>query len=431
MGKHQDLRCENRNIQMKYTHIVFDVDGTILDTEEAVLKSLQRTLEEIGIKKEIHELTFCLGITGQAALEYLGVLHMEEVLNRWVIHLKECRDLIGVFDGMVPLLEKLKARGCTLGIVTSRLTKEYEADFDAFGLLGYFDTAVCVEDTELHKPSGEPMECYVRKTGAKKEEVLYIGDSRYDMECAKNAGVDCALALWGAASVKHIRADYYFPAPASILNELDRIEAETAGRKWISWAMELQFIGQAGVTYSKDRFDQERFERIRELSGEIMSGYTGLSMEKVRDLFCSETGFQTPKLDTRAAVIEDGKILLVKERDGRWSVPGGWVDVNEAVGRNAVKETWEEAGLTVVPRCVVALQDRNLHNQPAYAYGVCKIFFLCDIVEGEFKQNIETSESGWFSLAELPELAEEKITRAQIEMCFAASETENWRTVFD
>lgn len=416
---------------MKYTHIVFDVDGTILDTEEAVLKSFQKTLGEIGIKKEIHELTFCLGITGLAALEHLGITEADEVLARWVDNLKASSGLVRVFDGMVPLLEKLKERGCTLGIVTSRLTKEYEADFAFYGLLRYFDTVVCVEDTKLHKPSGEPVECYVRKSKAKKEEVLYIGDSRYDMECARNAGVDCALALWGASSVKHIRAAYYFPEPASVLNELDRIEKENAQRKWISWAMELQFIGQAGITYSKDRFDQERFERVRELSGEIMSEYTGLSMEQVTDLFCNETGFQTPKLDTRAAIIEKGKILLVKEQDGRWSVPGGWVDVNETAGRNVAKETWEEAGLKVVPRRVVALQDRNLHNTPPYAYGICKIFFLCDVVEGEFKPNIETSESRWFALEELPELAEEKITREQIEMCFAAYENENWRAVFD
>lgn len=416
---------------MKYTHIVFDVDGTILDTEEAVLKSFQKTLEEIGIKKEIPELTFCLGITGLAALEHLGVPQADLVLERWVTNLKACSGLVHVFHGIVPLLEKLKARGCSLGIVTSRLAKEYEADFAFHGLLGYFDTVVCAEDTGLHKPFGEPMECYMRKSRADKEEVLYIGDSRYDMECAGNAGVDCALALWGASSVKHIRASYYFPEPASALNELDRVESDHAGRKWISWAMELQFIGQAGITYSKDRFDQERFERIRELSGEIMSEYTGLSMEKVTDLFCNETGFQTPKLDTRAAVIEQGKILLVKERDGRWSVPGGWVDVNETVGRNTVKETWEEAGLKVVPRRVVALQDRNLHNTPPYAYGICKIFFLCDIVEGEFRPNIETSESRWFALDELPKLAEEKITREQIEMCFAAYEDENWRVVYD
>lgn len=96
---------------------------------------------------------------------------------------------------------------------------------------------------------------------------------------------------------------------------------------WLDWAKELQFIAQAGLTYSKDPFDLERFQRIREISAEIVSRQTGLSFERVTDLFCGETGFQTPKLDTRAAIFQDGKILLVEERDGTWSLPGGWVDV--------------------------------------------------------------------------------------------------------
>lgn len=271
----------------------------------------------------------------------------------------------------------------------------------------------------------------MRRAGARPEEVLYIGDSIYDMECARAAKTACGLALWGAVSVRHIHADYYFPDPASVQSVLERLDAEDEGRKWISWAMELQFIAQAGVTYSKDRFDLERFERIRELSGEIMSGYTGLSKERVTDLFCNETGFQTPKLDTRAAIIEDGKILLVKEMDGRYSMPGGWVDVNKTVGENAVKETLEEAGLTVVPVRVVALHDKGLHNPPAYPYGICKVFFLCEIVDGEFSENIETVGSGWFSPDELPVLAEDKNTKEQIEMCFDAYADKNWKTVFD
>ena len=416
---------------MKYKHIVFDVDGTILDTEEAVLKSFQRTLWEEGIEKETAELRFCLGITGLAALDKLGICDTERVLARWIDNLNEMSGLVRVFDGIIPLLNKLKEAGCSLGIVTSRITEEYRNDFTRFGIIGYFDTVVCAEDTLRHKPDGEPLECYLKRAKAEKDEVLYIGDSKYDMECAGAAGVDCALALWGAASVKHIRASYYFPEPASVLPALEQLEIQAEGKKWLSWAMELQFIAQAGITYTKDKYDLERFERIRELSGEIMAEYTGLSKERVTDLFCNETGFQTPKLDTRAAVFEEGKILLVKEGDGRWSLPGGWVDVNETAGRNAVKETLEEAGLSVVPLRIIAVQDRNLHNRPRYAYGICKVFFLCGLVEGEFKENIETVESGWFALDELPALAEDKVTKEQIELCFEAYRDKNWKPVFD
>ena len=136
--------------------------------------------------------------------------------------------------------------------------------------------------------------------------------------------------------------------------------------QWLEWAKELQFIAQAGLTYTKDLFDKERFERIREISAEIMSLQSKLPLSEIKDLFCNETGFQTPKLDTRAAIFKDNKILLVEENDGTWSMPGGWVDVMETVKSNTVKEVKEEAGLDVDAVRVIALHDRNLHNQPPY-----------------------------------------------------------------
>lgn len=102
-----------------------------------------------------------------------------------------------------------------------------------------------------------------------------------------------------------------------------------------------------GLTYSKDVFDIERFERIREIAAEMLSLQSGIPIEKVKNLFCNETGFQTPKLDTRAAIFKDDKILLVKEKNGTWSLPGGWVDINQSIKTNTEKEVKEEAGLNV------------------------------------------------------------------------------------
>ena len=101
--------------------------------------------------------------------------------------------------------------------------------------------------------------------------------------------------------------------------------------QWLEWAIELQSLAQAGLTYGKDIFDRERYERIREISAEIMAYKTDIPVQKVKDLFCNETGYQTPKLDTRAAIFQNGKILLVKENSGKWSLPGGWVVVNVSV----------------------------------------------------------------------------------------------------
>ncbi len=202
-------------------------------------------------------------------------------------------------------------------------------------------------------------------------------------------------------------------------------------KSWLSWARKLQFIAQAGLTYSKDPYDLERFGQIREISAEMVSLQSGLPIERVRDLFCNETGFQTPKLDTRAVIVENGKILLVQESDGRWSLPGGWVDVDQSIGGNTEKETLEEAGLRVKALRILAVQDRNRHNRPVYLYGVIKIFVQCRVFGGAFAPNIETVDSRYFSLEELPPLAEEKNTAEQIALCIKAAESPVWEPVFD
>lgn len=201
--------------------------------------------------------------------------------------------------------------------------------------------------------------------------------------------------------------------------------------KWLQWAVELQSIAQAGLFYGKDKFDIERYERLRGIAAEMISYKTEIPMDKVRDLFCCEEGYQTPKLDTRAAIFREGKILLVRENSGKWSLPGGWVDVDLSVKENTIKEVKEEAGLNVTADRIIAVQDREKHNLPVYAYKVCKIFVLCTVIGGAFRKNIETTESGYFSLEELPPLAEEKNNREQITMCFRAYEDENWVTIFE
>ena len=200
---------------------------------------------------------------------------------------------------------------------------------------------------------------------------------------------------------------------------------------WLEWAIELQSLAQAGLYYGKDPFDRERYQRIREIAAEMAAEKTELSPEKVRELFCCETGYQTPKLDTRAAIFQGDSILLVRERDGRWSLPGGWVEVTLSVKENTIKEVKEEAGLDVSADRIIAVQDREKHNKPVYAWRVCKIFVLCTLVGGAFVPNTETIESGWFPLDSLPPLAEEKNNREQIALCFEAHRAENWETRFD
>ena len=202
--------------------------------------------------------------------------------------------------------------------------------------------------------------------------------------------------------------------------------------KWLKWAIEIQSLSQIGLTYTKDVYDRERYQRLREISAEMLAEKTEVSIEKVKDLFCHETGYQTPKLDTRAAIFRNNKILLVHENNGTWSLPGGWCDVLESVKSNTEKELREETGLNVKAVKIISIQDRNKHNKPVYVYGVCKIFVLCEVINGKFVENIETTEIRYFSLQDLPHnLAEEKTNKEQIEMCFKAYLNENWQTQFD
>ena len=200
---------------------------------------------------------------------------------------------------------------------------------------------------------------------------------------------------------------------------------------WLKWAMEIQSIAQIGLTYTKDEYDKERYEQLRNIASEMLSYKTDIPVDKVKNLFCNEQGYQTPKLDTRAAIFKDDKILLVHEKNGFWSLPGGWVDVLESIESNTIKEVKEEAGLDVVAKKVIAIQDRNKHNTPIYPYGVCKVFVECEVMGGEFVENIETVEIGYFSIDNLPKLAEEKCTQKQVEMCFEAKNNKNWQVYFD
>ena len=201
---------------------------------------------------------------------------------------------------------------------------------------------------------------------------------------------------------------------------------------WTEFAMRIQSIAQAGMAYGENAYDRERYEELRKIAAEMIIRQTEFPLEKVKNFFCNETGYQTPKVDTRAAVFRNGKILLVHEKNGTWSLPGGWCDVNQSVASNVQKETLEEAGLTVTPEKLIAVQDWRKHNRCNLPYGVVKIFVQCSVEGGSFRENIETTETRYFAEDELPEnLAVEKVTAEQIRLCFAAYRSQNWQTSFD
>ena len=199
----------------------------------------------------------------------------------------------------------------------------------------------------------------------------------------------------------------------------------------IDWAKRLQSLAQAGLTYGKDNFDLERYQEIRDISAEMMAEKSGLPIEKVKELFCNEVGYQTPKLATRAAIFKDDKILLVQENDGTWSIPGGWCEVNLSVKGNVIKEIKEEAGIDITVERLIAIHDSNKHYKGMYPYGITTVFFLCKPTGGSFTENDETIASGYFALDNLPELSEDKGSKEQVEMCFKAYHNPNWQAEFE
>ena len=202
---------------------------------------------------------------------------------------------------------------------------------------------------------------------------------------------------------------------------------------WKKWAQELQFLAQCSLAYSKDKFDRERSERIREIACEMLSYKYDLPIEKIKMDFASEIGYQTPKVETRAAIIKDDKILLVKEQlDGKWALPGGYQDVNVSIRENVIKEASEEAGAVVQPLKVVAVLDYNRHHHVNFPLGMVKIFVLCEYINHSFNENTETLGAEFYSLDDLPELSLTRTTKKQLEMCFECyKDPQNWDTIFD
>jgi ADP-ribose pyrophosphatase YjhB (NUDIX family) len=188
---------------------------------------------------------------------------------------------------------------------------------------------------------------------------------------------------------------------------------------WLEIAKRLQAVAQAGLEYSDNKYDIDRYQQIRQISVEMVRDFTGLPMEKLVDVFASEKGYQTPKVDVRGVVFRGNKILLVRETiDGCWSVPGGWADVGLTPSEVARKEVFEEAGLLVKPVRLLAVLDKMCHSHPPDMYHIYKIFILCEEQGGTLQNGMETSETGFFGLDELPPLSVPRITTEQIRLMF-------------
>lgn len=175
---------------------------------------------------------------------------------------------------------------------------------------------------------------------------------------------------------------------------------------WLVWAREMQAIAQTGLAFVRDPYDRERYEMLRALASKIMAAHTVTPAERIEALFASESGYATPKIDVRGAVFdEQERILLVREvADGdRWTLPGGWADVNLTTAESTVKEVAEESGYAVKIRKLAAAWDRTRQAHPAGLFSCSKLFYICDVQGGMASTSSETSGVAWFAEADLPD----------------------------
>lgn len=203
--------------------------------------------------------------------------------------------------------------------------------------------------------------------------------------------------------------------------------------QWLAWAREIQAIAQSGLAFTKDIYDRERYERLRALAARMMAATSAADPAFIEHLFAGESGYATPKIDVRGAVFRDGKILLVRERadEGRWTLPGGWADVNRSPSEAVIAEVREEAGLEVRPVKLAALYDRRRHPHPPFPFHIYKLFFLCEVTAGRPAPGMETEGVDFFSLDALPELSTGRVLAAQIARMFAHHAEKDLPTEFD
>ena len=191
---------------------------------------------------------------------------------------------------------------------------------------------------------------------------------------------------------------------------------------WLIWTRELQAIAQTGLAFVRDPYDRERYEALRALAARIMAAHTGEAPARIEALFTGESGYATPKVDVRGAVFDDRqRLLMVREiaDEGRWTLPGGWADVNLTAAENVIKEVREESGYDVRATKLAAVWDRTRQGHPSGVFSCCKFFFICEVTGGAAATGPETSEIGWFAENRLPaDLSLGRVLPAQLARMF-------------
>jgi 8-oxo-dGTP pyrophosphatase MutT (NUDIX family) len=214
---------------------------------------------------------------------------------------------------------------------------------------------------------------------------------------------------------------------------MDKSMIENKIPQWLSWAREIQALAQSGNAYAKNEFDAERYHRLTEIAAEIIASHSNVSVHELMEIYKGQQGYATPKVDLRSAVFNDeGELLMVQERmDGTWTMPGGWADVGDIPSGGAEREVWEEAGFKVKATKVIGVYDVNFPPE-MILFHLYKIVYLCDLIEGEARPSLETTDVRFFKREDVPEdLLGFRTTARHINDAFKAYADSSRPTVFD
>jgi len=183
----------------------------------------------------------------------------------------------------------------------------------------------------------------------------------------------------------------------------------------LKWARKVQAVAQTGLAFTQDIYDRGRFQELQELAAELVAAELEIPLGEAKSFWKGDDGYATPKVDVRGAVFKGDQVLLVRERsDGKWTMPGGWVDVNDSPSDAVVREIFEESGYRAKALKLAALVDRNRHPHPPSVHHIYKLFFLCEITGGSPATSDETDGVDFFPINALPELSIGRTLPSQI-----------------
>ena len=211
--------------------VLFDFDGTLVNTNDVIIASWQHTyMHYRGREESIETITSCFGepllITMER--EFPGVDPQESAEVYRTFQQQNAHLLVKIFPGIVDLLKALKEAGYRMGIVTSRTRESALRYMDMFGITEYFEAMVTCDDTTVHKPNPEPILLGLEKMGITKDEAIMIGDSPFDIKCANNAGVKSVMVDWritcdNSALISDCKWDYEIKEPMDLLKVLEEL----------------------------------------------------------------------------------------------------------------------------------------------------------------------------------------------------------------